>query len=136
MRSGHDGSLSTLRTQVQRNGYSGWGGLPVRLGPLAAQPVVEPAEQPAVLLGGGPTLGIGHDVVDLAVLEALVAVGVGTAPVPDLDGPSGGPGEQPGGGAHLDPAPGLEHRPLQVGLVQPGEEGPGGEDPAPGPVPE
>ena len=35
-----------------------------------------------------------------------VAEGVGALLVPHLDGPAGGPGEQPGGGADLDPAPG------------------------------
>jgi len=42
---------------------------------LVAQAVVEPTEQPAVVLGGEPPCGIGLHVVDLAALGGLVAVG-------------------------------------------------------------
>ena len=51
-----------------------------------------------------------------------LAEGVGALAVPDLDGPAGGPGEQPVGGADLDAAAGGEHGPLQIGPVQPRQQ--------------
>ena len=62
--------------------------------PLVTQPVVEPAEQASVLLGGRPALGPGLDVVALAVLGRFVAVGVDTHAVPQLEGPARPTGEQ------------------------------------------
>ena len=49
---------------------------------LVAEAVVEATEQPAVVLGGEPACGVGLDVVDLAALGGLVAVGVGAHAVP------------------------------------------------------
>jgi hypothetical protein len=50
--------------------------------PLVPQAIVESAEKPAVFLGGRPVLGVGDDVVDLAVVGRYVAVGVGALSVP------------------------------------------------------
>ena len=57
-------------------------GLAARRWPLVAQPVVEPAEQPPVLLGGRAPRRIRLDVVGLTRLGRLVAVGMGADPVP------------------------------------------------------
>ena len=57
---------------------------------------------------------------------------MGAGPVPELDGPLGRPGEQPGRLAHLHPFVGREHGPLDVGLIEQGEEGPRGKDRAVG----
>src|ERR1700722_18846315 len=59
---------------------------------LVAQAVVEAAEQPAVVLGGEPARGIGLDVVDLAVVCGLVAMGMGADAVTQLYGSSGAAG--------------------------------------------
>ena len=86
---------------------------------LDAQAVVEATEQPPVLLGGGAAEGPGLDVVGLAERSGDLAEGVAALLVAYLDGPAGGPGEQPVGGADLDAAAGGEHGPLQIGPVQP-----------------
>ncbi len=57
-----------------------------------------------------------------------VAVGVGAALVPDLDGPSGRPGEEPGLFGALDPQTGRKDDPFEVGPLQPGHQGPGGDN--------
>src|ERR1700733_11375506 len=75
------------------------GGFP--LFPLVAHPVVPATEQSAVLLGGLPALAPGLDVVDLAPGGRHVTGGVGTGPVPHLDGPPCGPGEQACAGCDL-----------------------------------
>ena len=73
---------------------------------VVAQAVMEAAEDPSVLLGGLAALGVRDDVVDLAPGGGDLAEGMGTCLVPDLDGPPGGPGEEPGRLGALDPGPG------------------------------
>src|SRR5579872_1387755 len=58
-------------------------------------PVVEGAQQSAVLLGREATLGVRNDVVDLAVLGLPVAEGVLALAVADDDATPGGPEEEP-----------------------------------------
>ena len=62
---------------------------------VVAQPVVEPAVDPGVVLGGQATLLPRHDVVDLALVGPKVAVRMGALKIADFNGPSGGPGEKP-----------------------------------------
>ena len=64
----------------------------LRLVLIACHPVLSTEARVALtlrLLGGLTTVGIGHDVVDLALFGRPVAVHVGALLVPDLDGPSG-----------------------------------------------
>jgi hypothetical protein len=61
---------------------------------VVAQPVVERAQDPAVLLGGLAIIFPGHDVVDLTALGRQVAVLVGALEVSYLDGPASGPDEK------------------------------------------
>ncbi len=70
--------------------------------------------------------GPGLDVVGLTEGCGDIAEGVGALPVPHLDGPAGGPGEEPVFGVDLCPGTGAEGGPLQIGAghpaVGPGEE--------------
>jgi hypothetical protein len=52
------------------------------------------AEHLGILLGGGPALTEGHDVVHLALLGREVAEGVLALSVAYFDDPAGGPGEK------------------------------------------
>src|ERR1700734_442503 len=95
---------------------------------LVPQTVVEAAEQAAVLLGGEPTVGIGLDVVDLAGLGGLKAMGMGAHAVTQFDGPAGPSGEQARAHADVDSVAQGEDGPLEVGRAHPRVEGRGCED--------
>ena len=94
---------------------------------LVAQAVVEPTEQAPVLLGGRSTGGPGLDVVALAALGGLVAVGVRADAVAQLDGPAGPAAEQARPHADVDPVAEGKDGPLEVGRVHPRGKGRGGE---------
>ena len=94
---------------------------------LVPQLIVEPAEHPAVRLGGGPAEGVGLDVVGLTDVCRSVAVRVGALAVPELEASSGGSGEESGRLADLDPVGRFVDRPFEVGPLQPGKQAPRGE---------
>ena len=78
---------------------------------------------PSVGLGGLAALGVGDDVVDLAVLSRHVAAGELAAPVPDLDRPSQGAGEEAFPDPDVDDPGGcVEHDPFDVGFGEEGQE--------------
>jgi hypothetical protein len=54
------------------------------LGFLVAEPIVETAQDPSVLLDAEPPVGEGLDVVGLAALDLLFAQRMGAFTVPDL----------------------------------------------------
>ena len=89
---------------------------------LVSLAVVEAAEDPPVLLHRETALGEGLDVVGLAAFRLLVAEGMRALLVADLEAAAGGPGEEAGPDAHLDPAPGSEHGPFVVGQFEPGHQ--------------
>src|ERR1700722_16449344 len=103
----------------------------VRRWPLVALAVVEAAQELTVLLRGRATFGELDDVIGLTTLGRFVAVGVLALLVPQLDGPAGGPGEEARRDAALAPPARGEHGPLDVGLVQPGQQGAWGDHGAP-----
>ena len=78
---------------------------------------VESAQEPPVLLGRGTARRPGLDVVTLAVLGRLVAVGMRAHPVPQLDGAARASREESGPDTDVDAVPELEYRPLEVGRV-------------------
>src|SRR5580700_4654347 len=115
-------------TAVFRHGWSAGrradsSGSVARGRPLVALAIVEAAEELTVLLGGGATFGEFDDVIGLTALGRFVAVGMLALLVPQLDGSAGGTGEEARGDADLDPSARGEHGSLDVGLVQPRQQG-------------
>src|SRR5262249_9068181 len=119
--SSHDPSRSFAQARLGVVRCSG------ALGPLA--PVVVATEELAVVLAGEPTVAVGDDVVALAAVGWLVAVGVDATAVSNVEEAAHHAGEGPLAGGLDGPRPCLvEQDGFELCLVEPGGHRRGGDN--------